>query len=823
MKLLSRLLKLLLSLLFTGTLLGLILIAGIYFWLAPDLPDPAGLRDVQLQVPLRIYSADEALIAEFGEKRRIPVNFSQIPQPMVDAFVSAEDDRFFEHPGVDYQGLLRAAMQLAISGKKRQGGSTITMQVARNFFLSKEKTYIRKLKEIMLALSIEHEMSKQEILQLYLNKIYLGHRAYGVAAAASLYYGKTLQQLDLSEIATIAGLPKAPSTSNPVTNPERARNRRNYVLRRMLELGKIDQSSYDQALAQPVSSYLHLSHSELEAHYVAEMVRDQMVLRYGDNAYTQGYQVHTSIRSLNQQAANRAVRNALIAYTERHGYRGAEAHFDNDILADNDSLSAALDELPTVGGLQPAIITKIDKKQAGARLKDGRNISIPFEQMQWAAGYISVDRKKFKPKKVADVVDIGDLIRVRPIKSKKNGLIWHLSQIPRVEGALLSVDPNDGKTLALSGGFDFYRSKFNRATQAERQPGSGFKPFIYSAALEAGFTAASLINDAPIVLTDSSLEGDWRPQNYSRKFFGPTRMRMALTKSRNLVSIRLLRSTGIKNALKHISQFGFNPDKLPHNLSLALGSGAVTLLQMARGYSVLANGGYLIEPWLIADIRNSDNDLIWQAQPLHACRDCSDNDIQRIEPAEVPADNDSGTEIATATPSDNLLNAPRVVAADNIYIMNSMMRDVIQFGTGRRATTLGRKDLAGKTGTTNDQRDAWFSGFARNLVTIAWVGFDTPQKLGRRETGGHAALPAWIDYMRVALKESPPDPLPMPANIVTLKIDRKTAEHAGPGQKNAFFEIFREGHQPQVGNGETSNAIGNIEEPGNNASQPDIF
>ena len=770
MKWLWKSVKFVLALGIAGALAGSLALAFSYYYLEPDLPEIDNLRDVRLQVPLKVYSADGGLIAEFGEKRRIPLSHDEFPPRMVQAFLSAEDANYFSHPGVDYRGLLRAAIQLALTGEKRQGGSTITMQVARNFYLSRQKTYTRKLSEIFLALKIERELSKEEILELYLNKIYLGHRAYGVGAAARVYYGKLVAELDLAQTAMIAGLPKAPSTLNPLTNPTRAVERRNYVLERMLELGYISRDEYQAAATAPVSAGRHAPPVEVEAPYVAEMVRNEMVDRFGEEAYTGGYSVYTTIVASQQGAANQAVRDALDAYSERHGYHGPEGRLAS-LPEEQEALDAALADRPRVGRLRPAIVIGVDEQAAEIYLGDGEHATVAFEQMTWAQPHIDADRRGPAPKKPADVVQPGDVIRVKRV-SVDDQDAWRLAQIPRAASALVALDPQDGAIRALVGGYDFFHSKFNRAVQAKRQPGSGFKAFIYSAALENGFTPASLINDAPVVFDDPSLEGDWRPENYSRKFFGPTRLREALAKSRNLVSIRLLRSMGVDAAIEHIARFGFDPAQMPRNLSLALGSGEVTPLEMARGYAVLANGGFLVEPFYVVRIEQDGAGIVFEAAPARACPECPD-DSETVEG-----------------------RAPRTLDSGNRFLMYSMMQDVIRAGTATRARELGRSDLAGKTGTTNDQRDAWFNGFNEHLVAATWIGFDDNQKLGRGEVGGRAALPAWIDFMRVALDGLPQREPVMPEGIVTVRIDPRTGQRASAATADAMFEVFREEMAP---------------------------
>ena len=747
--------------------------AVLYVKIEAQLPSIDVLRDVQLQEPLRIYASDMRLIAEFGEKRRNPVKISQVPDAMVQAFLAAEDDRFFEHAGVDFQGLLRAAVELLRTGKKRQGGSTITMQVARNFFLSSEKTYLRKLTEILLAYKIEGSLSKEEILELYLNKIYLGQRAYGVEAAAQVYYGISIADLSVARIAMIAALPKAPSRINPVTNPEAAVDRRNYVLGRMHELGYLDTAAYKAAVSEPVGARLHRVQAEASAAYVAEMVRHEMVRRFGDAAYTSGYEVVTTIDVPRQEAATGALRKDLLDYSKRHGYRGAEASINLHDVPQEEWVGL-LSEYVDVGGLVPALVTRVDEKSVEALLKDGQTVSLGWEAISWARPYRSANRTGPAPKQAGDIVASGDVVRL-----SRSGDTWELAQIPVVEGALVSLRPTDGAIPALVGGFDFKRSKFNRATQARRQPGSSFKPIIYSAALEKGFTPASIINDAPVVFDDSELESTWRPENYSGHFYGPTRLREALYRSRNLVSIRILRAIGAGYAATYAENFGFSSSELPHDLTLALGSASVTPLQMARAYSVLANGGYLIEPYFIRSIHNAAGEVIFMADSPVVCAHCP-----------VVLD-----EIVTGIQKEVRL-APQVLSPQNVWLMTSMMRDVIQRGTGKRARVLGRSDLAGKTGTTNEQMDGWFSGFNYAVVATAWVGFDKLEPLGRGETGGRSALPMWIDYMREALQGIDEVIGQPPEGLVTVRIDPVTGLLARSGQQDAIFETFMKDSVP---------------------------
>lgn len=798
----------LLSLLFTLFFIGVLSIAAIYFMLAPNLPDAEELRKVKLQIPMRIYSSEGLMMAEFGEKRRIPAEFESIPSQLIDAFLAAEDDRFFQHPGVDYQGIIRAAYALAVTGEKTQGGSTITMQVARNFFLSSEKTYLRKLNEIILALEIEQTLSKQDILTLYLNKIYLGSRAYGVGAAAEVYYGKTLDQMTLAEMAMIAGLPKAPSASNPIANPERALQRRNYVLSRMLDVGFIDQSEYNSAIAEPVTARYHSRDIEVYAPYVAEMVRTSLIEEYGENLYTDGIKVYTTIKAEHQQAATKALQTALLAYDRRHGYRGAIENIEFASAPDAEKAEQLLDTFQSVGPLHAALVLATDDEKAEASVYIRRigEISLPFSAVSWAQPKLSTNSLGKKPQKISDVLTKGDVVYLRQDEEQN----WQLAQIPEVEGALVALSPFDGAITALQGGFDFFHNKFNRVLQSERQPGSGFKPFIYSAALEKGYTTASIINDAPVVFDDVGLENVWRPENYSGQFYGPTRLREALTHSRNLVSIRLMRDIGINYVVDYAQRFGFQPDQLPNNLSLALGSGSAAPIDMARGYATFANGGYRVEPYVIKRIEDADGNIVRAAEPYTVCETC-------IAPLQKPVtssiDSEQEQEQEQVNTAMGFKPAERIITPQNAYLMNSMLRDVVRFGTGRQALSLGRNDLAGKTGTTNDQVDAWFNGYNPELVAISWVGFDNPRSLGRYETGGRAALPMWMDFMREALRNVPEEDFIPPVDMVTVRINPETGLLARPDSEEAIFETFRADEVPS--------AAGSQSYGGNSAAEDD--
>ena len=783
MSVVRRVLKLFLLLSLLAGALGAGALAFMFWLFSPELPSTDALKDVHLQTPLRVYARDGRLMAEFGEKRRIPLRLEEVPPAMVQAVIAAEDERFFQHPGVDWQGLVRAVVYLVRTGEKGPGGSTVTMQVARNFFLGREKTYERKLKEILLALKIERRLSKEEILELYFNKIFFGHRAYGVGAATQVYYGRPLDELSLAQIAMLAGLPKAPSRFNPIVNPQRALARRDYVLGRMFRLGFIDAPAHAAADGAPVTARWHGLKVEVEAPYAAEMVRATLEEELGEEAYIGGFRVYTTIDSARQSAANAALRTGLLDYDRRHGYRGAERRLE-ERGGDPERSESLLSDIPVVGGLPPALVLDVDEEVVLAHAKGFGEVELPWPTLEWARPYVNVNRRGPAPKKPADVVQAGDVIRVQLTEEG-----WVMAQVPEIQGAFVALDPRDGAIVALSGGFDFYRSKFNRATQALRQPGSSFKPFIYSAALQQGFTPASFINDAPVVFEDHGLEDVWRPQNYSGRFFGPTRMRVALYKSRNLVSIRLLKSTGIERALEHIARFGLDVSRLPANLSLAVGSGEVTPLELSAGYAVIANGGYRVEPYFIERIEDSYGTVLRRAQPLRVCRECEHEaaSTEAVSPGAVSA----GAEV-----SSRPRWAERSVDGRNAWLMQSMMRDVVRQGTGRGALTLGREDLAGKTGTTNDFRDAWFAGFTPRLVATAWVGFDQHQSLGSREAGSKAALPVWIDFMRSALDGVPEEILERPEGLVTMRIDPESGEPALAGDSAAIFETFRAENAP---------------------------
>jgi penicillin-binding protein 1A len=785
---------------FVLTLAALVLMgfAGAYQYLAPEIPEADALRTIKTQVPLRVYSRDARLIAQIGEQRRIPLRWEEIPPVVVDAFLAAEDDRFFEHPGVDWQGLVRAVAANVTPGARLQGGGTITMQLARNTVLTSERTLRRKLKEVFLALRLERSFTKQEILTLYLNRIFLGQRAYGVGAAAEVYFDKHARDLSLAEAALLAGLPRAPSHDNPVASVERARDRRSYVLRRMLELGKIDQAAHDAAASVPISSRRHGPIVELDAPYVAEMVRAEMVRQHGPEALTAGYSVYATVDSRLQQAANAATWRAILEYDRRHGYRGPAEQLDPAILGDALALGQAFRRHPNRGSLVTAVVTSVAERSAEVMRRSGTTSTLDWDALSWARPALDPlkDAMGPAPKTAHDVLAPGQVIYLEPLADDR----FRLAQVPAVAGALVALDPNDGAIVSLVGGFDFGSSKYNRVTQARRQPGSAFKPFLYSAALERGFTPATLVNDAPIVLPGGGgAEGgeEWRPQNITRKFYGPTPVREGLVRSRNLVSIRLLRGAGIGYAMQHIAGFGFSPAALPANLTLALGTGQVTPLEMARGFSVFANGGALVAPYFIDSVRDAAGREVFRAEPLLACGLC-DLPAAAVEPS-LAAD-----PAGAAPPSAESLvpaerRAPQAITPANAFVMTDMMLDVIQRGTATRANSLGRRDIAGKTGTTSDRRDTWFVGFNADLAAAVWVGFDQERPLGEQEEGGKTALPMWIYFMEEALRDRPEHRQPEPPGVVRMWVSRETGAPTRAGAPGALFEAFIEQYAPQPG------------------------
>ena len=727
---------------------AIILVVGYAMVVAyPNLPSLEALTSYQPKIPLQIFSVEGDLIGEFGEEKRAFVKIEQTPDILRKAIIAAEDERFYEHGGVDYIGVVRAALSNFAAASARQGASTITMQVARNFFLSTEKTFSRKFNEALLAFKIEHSLTKDEILQLYINQIYLGQRAYGFGAAALVYFGKPLDQLNLGEIAMLAGLPKAPSRYNPVINMNRAKQRQRYVLRRMLELNHIDAEKFKQAEAQPIIVTRQVQEFATRADHFAEMVRQAIYDAYKEEAYTRGFRVYTTLSKVHQDAAYRALRQGVLEYDERQNYRGAEGYFDlpKEEIGEEALEDSLQDELES-DDIYPAIALEVDAKAVKAYRKGGEFVTIIGDGLKFASRMIG----NRAPAKVR--LRRGALIRVQP--DGKGG--WKIVQLPQVEAALVSVNTNDGAIRAMVGGFDFYRNKYNHVTQARRQPGSSFKPFIYSAALEKGFTPATIINDAPLTI-DASETGsvNWEPRNFDGTFDGPIRMRTALTRSKNLVSIRILQAITPQYAQDYISRFGFDPKQHPPYLTMALGAGSTTPLEMVMGYSVFANGGFRVTPYFIERIEDAQGEILGKANPIQVGK-----------------------------------GAERMIDSRNAFIMANMMQDVIRGGTGARAMALGRVDLAGKTGTTNEQLDAWFAGFQRNLATVVWIGYDIPRTLGDHETGAVAALPIWMSYMGTVLKGQPEELWVAPQGVVAVAINPQTGlrdRHAATPMIEYFY------------------------------------
>lgn len=761
-----------------------ILFYGARWYYEPTLPSVASLRELKLGIPLRVYSRDGKLIGEYGAERRAPLSYDELPPRLVDAFLAAEDDRFFEHPGVDWQGLLRASFMLLVTGEKSQGGSTITMQLARNVFLSPERSYERKIREILLALRIEREMSKQEILTTYLNKIFLGQRAYGVGAASRVYFAREPAQLSWSQMALLAGLPKAPSRDNPVSAPQRAKDRRDYVLRRLRQLNKISELDYQAALAEPIVVKLAPPQVETDAHFVAEMVRADMVARYGEAAYTSGFRATATVRSDRQEAANTALRGALLAYDERHGWRGPEARLPPELLTEGGEKREAIEEIlsqrPVVAGLRAAAVVSSRPDKLTVLMQGLRLAEVSGDDLKWAR----IGQR--------NALQRGDIVRVRSIDDR-----WRLAQIPEVQGALAAIDPRTGAIEAVVGGYDFLLNKYNRATQARRQPGSGFKPFLYAAAFDRGFTPASVLLDAPIVYRDSELEGAWRPENYDGDFKGPMRLREALVQSRNLVTIRLLQAVGLDTARNYITRFGLSKDRIPRDLSMALGTGSYSPMEMATAYAVLANGGFQVKPYVLESIADSSDKIVYQATPLAVCADCEEQEQDpQNKNVVAAAPKGSTTDVPSAEAAVAPTHAPRVIDARVAWLVDDVLHDVTVRGTAAQARKLGRSDIAGKTGTTNDETDAWFNGYNSELVSVVWVGFDQPSPLGRGEVGGRAALPMWMDFMRAALADTPETERPRPPGLVEVRIDRTSGMLAAGGDPNAIIEIVQDDHIP---------------------------
>ncbi|KGM55720.1 peptidase [Lysobacter arseniciresistens ZS79] len=761
----------------------------VYYLIAPQLPDVETLHDVELQEPMYVYARDGRLMAVFGEVRRYPAEIDAVPERLKQAFIAIEDNRFYEHRGVDYVGVARAVWLLLTTDDERvPGGSTITQQVARQFFLSTEYSYTRKIAEMMLAWRMERELSKDEIFELYLNRSFFGNRAYGVTAAAEFYYGKDLAELSLDEMASLAGIPKFPSSGNPVSNPERARIRRDYILERMADLDFISDAEKSAAQRVPMHATPHEPPIQLYAPYVAEMVRQEMIDRFGAEAMTKGYHVVTTIDPEMQRAANQAVRDGLATYDSRHGWHGVEQHFDLAEGEDAETAKARLRGIATQTDMLPALVLATGDGSATVVLRSGREVTLGRDQ-------------GWNGRNPASLVKRGDVVRVHRVDTGEDAgdegattaagepaaPRYELTQIPRAQSALVSMEADTGALRALTGGFSFAGSKFNRATQAKRQPGSSFKPFLYAASFERGFNPASVVLDAPVVFRDRA-GNTWRPQNDDARFLGPMRLREALVRSRNLVSVRLLDAIGVDYARKYISHFGFDEDSLPPNLSMSLGTASLTPLSIARGYAVFANGGFRVTPWLIKEVKDRDGAVIFEENPLTACPYCGGGartataaasgggtviggfNLGPATAAAEPAAVEPEAPAEPETPPADMKVAPRAIDGRIAYQIESMLRDVVQRGTGTKAKVLGREDVGGKTGSTNDHRDAWFSGLGGGLVTTVWVGRDNFESLGRGEYGGKAALPVWIDYMRVALEGRPVKENLPPAGMVEVGV-----------------------------------------------------
>ncbi|MEZ8039890.1 penicillin-binding protein 1A [Vibrio sp. 10N.222.54.F12] len=812
-------------------ILGVSTIFGFYYYVKPELPDVATLRDVELQTPMQVFSQDGKLISQFGEKRRNPVTYDEIPRHLVEALIATEDSRFYEHPGIDPIGITRAALVVAMSGSAKQGASTITQQLARNFFLSNEKKIMRKIKEIFIAIHIEQLLSKEEIMELYVNKIFLGHRSYGFGAAARVYFGKDLPELTLSELATLAGMPKAPSTMNPIYSVERATNRRNVVLRRMLDEKYITQSEYDEARSEELISKYHGAEIELSAPYVAEVARAWMVERYGEAAYTSGMKVYTTVDSKLQKAANQAAIKNLLGYDERHGYRGAEKVLWQTAQStwDQEQIVKHLKSQPTYGDLVPAVVTAVDSKSAQVWVKNQGEGTIEWQGMNWARKFLTDNRQGPAPSQAKEILAVGEQVWVRheavtgdevseepteeTTTEPETPVVWRLSQVPNANTAFVAMNPNNGAVLSMVGGFNFVHNKFNRATQSIRQVGSGIKPFIYSAAIEKGLTLASLINDAPINQWDKSQGTAWRPKNSPPTYVGPTRLRIGLAQSKNVMAVRVLREVGLDDTRNYLTRFGFDIDEVPRSETIALGAGSLTPMKVAQGYSVFANGGYYVEPFYISRIETPFGETEFQATPKVVCKD----DCQQPMTSDSMAD-----EFAEQDVDAQVQYAPQVITEQNAFLVREMMYSNIWGGgdwsagtgwngTGWRAQPLKRRDIGGKTGTTNDSKDTWYSGYGPGMVATVWVGFDNHNRnLGRTkansnlgknqitgaEAGAKTAEPAWVDFMGTALAGVPAQRKELPENIVRVRIDRETGLLTNKFDSSSMFEYFEKGTEP---------------------------
>lgn len=831
-------------------------VSATYIYLDPQIPEASTFRNVTLEAPLRIYAKDGELIGEFGERRLIPIALEDVPQDFINAILDTEDKRFYQHHGIDYISLANDVMQLAASlagiGNERLGGaSTITMQLARNVSFTLERSFLRKFKEMLLSLKIEQELSKDEILELYVNLVPFGKRAYGAEAAAVTYYGKSLNQLTLAQLAMLAGTPQRPEAGNPINGPEWALRRRNQVLGRMLSQQSITRAQYDEAFAAPITAKVYARELDLPSPYVAEWARQQVTGLVPD-LYTGGYEIYTTLDSAQQRSAMQALRHGLLKYDQDHGYRGPEGRVSPALLTDLDqtfgtvgeqlerpsldapqqsdlvtppdsdnpetkdtqvvaSIKAELESFTTFEQQTPAVVVKLTEDSAEFVTKDGDIGSITLEASKWARAYISVDELGPRPQRMDDILAVGDIVRVN-VKppTQQEQATWLLTQLPEIQGALIAMDPNDGAIRALMGGYDFYRNQYNYALQAQRQPGSGFKPFVYSSALSRGITPADIFLDAPLVFEDANLESQYRPENDNNRYNGPTRLREALYRSINLVSMRVLLKIGAGRVLRDVRKFGFDMTSFPRNTQLALGGGTMTVapVDMAKAYAVLANGGYLVEPYIVDRLVDQQGNVLFAATPARVCSSCPDPQIaveqenrstKGAEPAKEPKmDWLASTildrllaEAESAKPNEtSVVVAQRVLDERNAFIMQSMLRDVIKLGTGRRARALGRNDLAGKTGTTNDASDTWFNGFNSSLVASVWVGFKDQEPLGRNAYGSNIPLPIWIDFMRDALDGVPEQMLPQPPGVVNLRIDRETGQPTYPSNPSALDEVF---------------------------------
>ncbi len=738
---------------------------GMYLYIAPSLPEMSTLKKAPLLKPLQVYSADNELIAEYGGKLSVPVEYHQIPQTFIHGFLAAEDSSFFEHSGISFKGIGRAVSETITGSDVQTGGSTITMQVAKNYYLSPERTLKRKLTEIFLARKIEENLSKEEILTLYVNKIFLGKNAYGIAAAAKIYYNKNLDELTTAQMAMISGLPKAPSKYNPVANPKRALERRNWILGRMLQLGYINQTEYQKAIAEPINLDMPERGVSNRFPYVGEMVRSELVENLGEQAVDSGYKVYTTIDSKRQAYAEEAVQNGLEDYDRRHGWRGAEAH------------DKPLSDFMAYANTFPAEVTKVNASSFEALMQDGSTVTVPWSGMSWARPYRNANSVGNAPSNASQIVKVKDIVRLRPNQDKTS---WSLMQIPKAQGQLIALNPNNGAIEAIAGGYNFYQSKFNRALQGWRQPGSTIKPFVYALALERGMTPYTMVNDSPITI------GKWTPKNSDGRYLGMIPLRRALYLSRNTVSVRLLQMVGIERTRQLFMDFGLQENQIPRNYTIALGTPQVLPVQMATGYATFANGGYRIQPHFIDRIEDAYGKVIYQSNPDYACIPCINEKEQPLDAGMPATPDDEAFQVSGAAqmlPEEKIntadyRQAARILKSSSAFDMANILRDVIQHGTGRAALKIGRDDIGGKTGTTNDAKDAWFAGFNGKLVAIAWVGFDQPSTLGRREYGGVAALPVWISFMANALKGTPESWVHLDKNA-KAPINRNQAVSAG--------------------------------------------